>query len=115
RWRIGSGDNIHVMYDDPWLNGSDNRRVSSPQPAADVVERILATPFVGSVREDKVVLEEERNGCYSVKSGYKLTMHYIIRSDKYHVWVTGMPILILDLTIPSVAPPLSSNLTVRHG
>ncbi|PNX78462.1 hypothetical protein L195_g034440, partial [Trifolium pratense] len=26
-----------------------------------------------------------RNGCYSVKSGYKLAMQYIIRSDKYHV------------------------------
>ncbi|WJX56737.1 hypothetical protein P8452_42367 [Trifolium repens] len=31
-WRIGSGDNIRVMYD-PWLRGSDNRWVSSPQPA----------------------------------------------------------------------------------
>ncbi|PNX82760.1 ribonuclease H, partial [Trifolium pratense] len=51
----------------------------------DVVERILATPLVGSVREDKVVWEEERNECYSVKSGYKLSMRYIIRSDKYHV------------------------------
>jgi hypothetical protein len=100
------------MYD-PWLRGSNNRWVSSPQPAGvyqlyvkdllhenykawdiakvrnlfsgDVVERILATPLVGSVREDKVVWEEERNGCYSVKSGYKLAMRYIIHSDKYHV------------------------------
>ncbi|GAU16656.1 hypothetical protein TSUD_326060 [Trifolium subterraneum] len=35
----------------------------------DVAERILETPLVSSVREDKVVWEEERNECYSVKSG----------------------------------------------
>ncbi|GAU15094.1 hypothetical protein TSUD_08320 [Trifolium subterraneum] len=51
----------------------------------DVAERILETPLVHSVREDKVVWEEERNECYSVKSGYKLAMRYIIGSDKYHV------------------------------
>ncbi|GAU46081.1 hypothetical protein TSUD_239680 [Trifolium subterraneum] len=51
----------------------------------DVAEKILETPLVSSVREDKVVWEEERNGCYSVKSGYKLTMRYIIGSDKYHI------------------------------
>ncbi|GAU45652.1 hypothetical protein TSUD_400890 [Trifolium subterraneum] len=81
RWRIGSGDNIRVMHD-PWLSGSANRWVPSPQPAA---EKILETPLVSSVREDKVVWEEERNGCYSVKSGYKLAMRDIIGSDNYHV------------------------------
>ncbi|GAU51905.1 hypothetical protein TSUD_416900 [Trifolium subterraneum] len=35
----------------------------------DVAEKILETPLVSSVREDKVIWEEERNGCYSVKSG----------------------------------------------
>ncbi|GAU50327.1 hypothetical protein TSUD_290630 [Trifolium subterraneum] len=105
RWRIGSGDNIRVMHD-PWLSGSANRWVSSPQPAGvfqlsvrdllhenykawniakvrnlfskDVAEKILETPLLSSVREDKVVWEEERNGCYSVKSGYKLAMRYLI-------------------------------------
>ncbi|GAU43244.1 hypothetical protein TSUD_241350 [Trifolium subterraneum] len=112
RWRIGSGVNIRVMHD-PWLRGSANRWVPSPQPAGvyqlsvrdllhenykawnigmvrnlfskDVAEKILETPLVSSVREDKVVWEEERNECYSVKSGYKLAMRYIIGSDKYHV------------------------------
>ncbi|GAU32086.1 hypothetical protein TSUD_53540 [Trifolium subterraneum] len=50
-----------------------------------IAEKILETPFVSSVREDKVVWEEERDECYSVKSGYKLAMRYIIGSDKYHV------------------------------
>ncbi|GAU30882.1 hypothetical protein TSUD_15680 [Trifolium subterraneum] len=112
RWRIGSGDNIRVMHD-PWLRGSADRWVPSPQPAGvyqlsvrdllhenykawniakvrnlfsrDAAKRILETPLVSSVREDKVVWEEERNGCYSVKSGYKIAMRYIIGSDKYHV------------------------------
>ncbi|GAU26994.1 hypothetical protein TSUD_290460 [Trifolium subterraneum] len=112
RWRIGSGVNICVIHD-PWLRGSANRWVPSPQPAGvyqlsvrdllhesykawnivkvrnlfskDAAEKILETPLVSSVREDKVVWEEERNGCYSVKSGYKLAMRYIIGSDKYHV------------------------------
>ncbi|GAU38215.1 hypothetical protein TSUD_226360 [Trifolium subterraneum] len=111
RWRIGSGDNIRVMHD-PLLHGSANRWVPSPQPAGvyqlsvrdllhenykawnivkvrnlfsrDVAEKIMETPLV-RVREDKVVWEEERNGCYSVKSGYKLAMRYLIGSDKYHV------------------------------
>ncbi|GAU37803.1 hypothetical protein TSUD_276210, partial [Trifolium subterraneum] len=51
----------------------------------DVAEKILETPLVSSAREDKVVWDEERNGCYSVKSGYKLAMRYLIGSDKYHV------------------------------
>ncbi|GAU49866.1 hypothetical protein TSUD_366220 [Trifolium subterraneum] len=111
-WRIGSGDNICVMHD-PWLCGSANRWVPSPQPegvyqlsvrdllhdnykawnivkvrnlfSRDVAEKILETPLVSSVREDKVVWDEERNECYSVKSGYKLAMRYLIGSDKYHV------------------------------
>ncbi|GAU27870.1 hypothetical protein TSUD_114500 [Trifolium subterraneum] len=100
---------------DPWLRGTINKWVPSPQPAevyqlsvrnllhenykawniakvrnlfsGDVAGRILETPLVNSVRQDKVVWEEERNGCYSVKSGSKLAMRYIIGSDKYHVAV----------------------------
>ncbi|GAU34127.1 hypothetical protein TSUD_66060 [Trifolium subterraneum] len=112
RWRIGSGVNIRVMHD-PWLRGSADRWMPSPQSAGvyqlsvrdllhenykawnitkvrnlfsgDVVKRIMETPLVSSVREDKVVWEEERNECYSVKYGYKLAMRYIIGSEKYHV------------------------------
>jgi hypothetical protein len=32
-----------------------------------MAERIIATPLIGSVHEDKMVYEGERNGCYSVK------------------------------------------------
>ncbi|CAJ2669980.1 unnamed protein product [Trifolium pratense] len=112
RWRIGGGDKIHVMSD-PWLRGNGERWIPSPQPEGmynlfvrdlmvdnykawnvskirmlfpvQVAERIIATPLIGSVYVDKMVWEEERNGCYSVKSGYKLAMKCIFRNDKYHV------------------------------
>lgn len=112
RWRIGGGDKIRIMSD-PWLRGNGERWIISPQPEGvyhllvrdlmvenykawnvakirtlfsdHVAERIIATPLIGSVYEDKLVWEGERNGCYSVKSGYKLAMQCIIRSDKYHV------------------------------
>ncbi|GAU46451.1 hypothetical protein TSUD_402180 [Trifolium subterraneum] len=112
RWRIGSGDRIRVMYD-PWLRGNDDRWVSSPQVECvydlfvkdlllenyktcdiakirnlfigPVVKEIIATPLISSVKEDKVVWEEERNRCYSVKSGYNLAIRCIFRSNKYHV------------------------------
>jgi hypothetical protein len=32
-----------------------------------VARRIIASPLIGSVYEDKMVWEGERNGCYSVK------------------------------------------------
>ncbi|GAU30144.1 hypothetical protein TSUD_360370 [Trifolium subterraneum] len=38
-------------------------------PSYDAAEKILETLLVSSVCEDKVVWEEERNECYSVKSG----------------------------------------------
>jgi hypothetical protein len=112
RWRIGGGDKIRVMYD-PWLRGNGECWILSPQPEGvhnlfvsdlmvhnykswniakirmlfldQVAERIIATPLIGSVHEDKMVWEGEQNGCYSVKSGYKLAMQGIIRSDKFHV------------------------------
>ncbi|CAJ2637965.1 unnamed protein product [Trifolium pratense] len=112
RWRIGGGDMIHVMSD-PWLHGNGECWVPSPQAKGmynlfvrdlmidnykawnvtkirmsfpvQVAERIIATPLIGSVYVGKMIWEEERNGCYSVKSGYKLAMKCIFRNDKYHV------------------------------
>jgi hypothetical protein len=50
-----------------------------------VAERIIGIPLIGPVYEDKMVWEGEQNDCYSAKSGYKLAMQSIIRSDKFHV------------------------------
>ncbi|PNX54306.1 ribonuclease H, partial [Trifolium pratense] len=112
RWRIGGGDKIHVMSD-PWLRGNGERWIPSPQLEGmynlfvrdlmidnykawnvnkirmlfpvQVAERIIATPLIGSVYVDKMIWEDERNGYYSIKSGYKLAMKCIFRNDKYHV------------------------------
>jgi hypothetical protein len=112
RWRIGDDDKIRVMSD-PWLRGNGEHLILSPQRECvydlfvrglmvknykartianicmlfpnHVAERIIATPLTGSVYEDKMVWEGERNGCYSVKFSYKLDMQCIIRSNKYHV------------------------------
>ncbi|PNX83667.1 ribonuclease H, partial [Trifolium pratense] len=82
RWRIDGGDKIRIMSD-PWLHGNRERWILSLQPKDHVAKRIIVTPLIGSVYEDKMVWEGEQNGCYSVKSGYKLAMQHII-----HV---GMP------------------------
>ncbi|GAU31951.1 hypothetical protein TSUD_288850 [Trifolium subterraneum] len=50
-----------------------------------VVEKIIATPLISSAKEDKVVWEEERNGCYWVKSGYNLAMRCLTLSDRHHL------------------------------
>ncbi|MCI10567.1 pentatricopeptide repeat-containing protein [Trifolium medium] len=72
------------MYD-LLLRGKGDRWVSSPQVEGPVVEKIIATSLISSVKEDKVVWEDESNECYSVKSGYNLAMRCIIRSDRHHV------------------------------
>jgi hypothetical protein len=50
-----------------------------------MVEEIIAISLISSVKEDKVVWEDENNGYYLVKSGYNLTMRCIIRNDRHHV------------------------------
>ncbi|PNX71723.1 ribonuclease H [Trifolium pratense] len=82
RWTIGGGDNLKKC----WIHGNGERWIPSLNlKKFQVAERIIATPLIGSVYVDKMVWEEERNGCYFVKSGYNLAMKCIIRSDKYHV------------------------------
>jgi hypothetical protein len=46
---------------------------------------IQETPLFGSVQEDKMLWQEERNGLYSVKSGYSIAVWEIIPSYQHHV------------------------------
>ncbi|CAJ2667453.1 unnamed protein product [Trifolium pratense] len=104
RWNIGDGSNIKVM-DDSWLRGKERGRVSAPQPEGvynlcvkdlmldgvkqwnrgrisnlfthDAATDILSIPLLREVKEDKLVWQEEQNGEYTVKSGYRLLMQKI--------------------------------------
>jgi hypothetical protein len=101
RWSIGDGSNIKVMGE-PWLRREDGRWVTSPQnqgvydlslqhlmlPNAKQwdgekikylfsdheAKRILVVPLLNVVTEDKLVWCEERDGIYSVRSGYRKLM-----------------------------------------
>ncbi|XP_058733855.1 uncharacterized protein LOC131605526 [Vicia villosa] len=99
RWSIGEGRNITVM-NDPWLREKESWWTCGPQlqgvynlcvkdlllPNVKqwdvgkvnllfdhvVAEAILRVPLVEEVVEDRLVCQEERNGEYSVKPGYRL-------------------------------------------
>jgi ribonuclease HI len=101
RWVIGDGSTINVMYE-PWLRNGNNSWVSAPQNSnlhnmkvqqlmlpnqkqwderkitslfseAEAKE-IMAVPLLDAVAVDKIMWKEERNGVYSVRSGYRKMM-----------------------------------------
>ncbi|CAL9026263.1 unnamed protein product [Prunus brigantina] len=97
RWRVGNGESIKV-YTDKWLPVPSLFRImSSPQLSLSTrvcdlftssgqwnvpllkdifwdeeVDAILQIPLVSLVRHDCLLWHYERNGMYSVKSGYQL-------------------------------------------
>ncbi|XP_058783388.1 uncharacterized protein LOC131658070 [Vicia villosa] len=99
RWTIGDGSNIKVMYD-PWLRERGSCYLNGPQNQStyellvkdlllpnikqwnvgktnqifdtEGVAVILRVPLIEDVREDMLIWQEEQNGEYSVKSGYKI-------------------------------------------
>jgi ribonuclease HI len=101
RWRIGSGDNIRVM-NDPWLRDGDGAWIPSPQahcvydlcvrdlmvPNSHIwdkgrieslfplhtAQRILEIPLLHTGTDDAIVWVDNTNGCYSVRSGYKIML-----------------------------------------
>jgi hypothetical protein len=101
RWSIGNGQHIKVMGE-PWLRAEDGRWITSPQTQGvynltiqqlmipnskqwnveklnslflkEEVKKILAVPLLHMVEEDKLIWSEERDGSYSVRSGYSTLM-----------------------------------------
>jgi hypothetical protein len=50
------------------------------------INLFIKTPLTATVYIYKLVWDEERNGCFSVKSGYNLVMRHItFRGPKFHV------------------------------
>jgi hypothetical protein len=107
RWSIENGSNIKLMGD-PWLRGEDGAWLPSPQNQGvynlyvndiltpnikrwdkrkieslfpmNIANRIMETPLLSVVEEDKIVWLDNNDGNYSVRSGYKMLMHVSGRS-----------------------------------
>jgi hypothetical protein len=101
RWQIGDGSKIKVM-NEPWLRASQGRCLKAPQTenvydltvqhlllpnvkcwdnnkiyslfSIDVAHDIINVPLFDLVREDKLIWSEEKDGVYSVRSGYRKFM-----------------------------------------
>ena len=112
RWTIRNGQQVSVM-NDPWVRGGHGSWIQSPQSQGvhslrvsdlivdeervwdidkleslfpdDMVQAILDTPLFAEVQNDKIVWTMERNGRYTVKTGYKLAMMELLHTDRFHV------------------------------
>jgi hypothetical protein len=98
---------------DPWVRGAQGSWIQSPQSQGvhslsvsdliateervwdinkieslfpdDMVQAILDTPLFAEVQNDKIAWIMERNGRYTVKTGYKLAMVELLHTDRFHV------------------------------
>ena len=108
RWSIGSGATISIL-NEPWL--SNGEVISSDIPGAhfvhnftinslmnlydkswneqvvrqvfsdDIANKILHTPLISQVDEDRIILKAERHERYSVRSAYMLCVDELIDSS----------------------------------
>jgi hypothetical protein len=97
-WQIGDGSKIKIMHE-PWLRNSDESCLKAPQShnvynltvhhlmlpnmkkwdvakinslfPIEVAKDIVAVPLLEVVKEDRLVWREEKDGKYSVRSGYR--------------------------------------------
>jgi hypothetical protein len=99
RWQIGDGSKIKVMHE-PWLRTSEECCLNAPQNQnvynltvqqlmlpnmkrwdedkinslfpIEVAHDIVTVPLLEVVTEDRVIWKEEKDGVYSVRSGYRI-------------------------------------------
>jgi ribonuclease HI len=111
RWSIGSGSNIPIL-DAPWLsNGASidgniegshyvrdftvhnlisehgkvwNEPLIRQVFSTDIADAILHTPLFEQVTNDRLIWKAEKNGCYSVRSAYRLCVEELIDVSHLH-------------------------------
>jgi len=115
KWSIGTGANISIL-NEPWLPngelvGSDtpgahllhNFNINSLMNlydkswseqlvkqvfSAEIANKILHTPLISQVEEDRIIWKAERHERYFVCSAYKLCVTDLI--DSSHLWCQGI-------------------------
>lgn len=111
RWSIGSDSSISIL-NDPWLsngecidgsivgahfvqnvtinnlmnlyNKSRKEEVVRQIFSVDIAAKILNTPLIAQVQDDCLIWKAEKNGCYSVRSAYRLCVNELIDSSHLH-------------------------------
>ncbi|CAK8560664.1 unnamed protein product [Lathyrus sativus] len=134
RWSIGDGSNINIMRD-PWLRSKEGDYITGPQISGvydmcvndlllhnskqwdtqaihalfdhAVTSEIMKVPLLGEVTEDGIIWKEEKNGEYSVRSGYRLW-----RNSRRHNQV-GSGAEVWDNIWNIMAPPRAKHLLWR--
>jgi len=64
------------LYDKSW-----NEQVIRKVFSVDIADKILHTPLIHQVEEDRIIWKEERNDRYSVSSAYRLCVTELIDSS----------------------------------
>jgi len=126
RWTIGSGASISIL-NEPWLTNGEfissdvpgahsihnftinslmnlydkswNEQVVRQVFSADIASKILHTPLISQVEEDRIVWKGERHRRYSVRSAYRLCVTELI--DSSYLWHPGYWSGIWNLKVPS--------------
>ena len=90
------------LYDKSW-----NEEVVRQVFSVDIVDKILHTPLIAQVQEDRLIWKVERHGWYSVSSAYMLCVDELV--DSSHLWRPGYWSGIWKLKVP----PKVKNLVWR--
>jgi len=86
-------DSLMNLYDKRW-----NEQVIRQFFSVDIADKILHTPLIHQVEDDRIIWKAERNGRYSVRSAYRLCVTELI--DSSYNWRPGYWFRIWKLKVP---------------